>query len=408
MGGYTKLDSEILTSTIWGESMGIRLTWITMLALVDKNGEVHGSIPGLARLAGVPEEDCREGITKFLSPDPDSRSKEHDGRRIEEIDGGWFLLNYAKYREKYSREWKRERDAERIQEKRLRAATECDMSQSVANRRVPGVQADRRSQISEEASTPQQLFTMPGASPPNGSLAACLLEEVEAGFPQHQPAVSATPESGAEKTEAPPGVSASAPEPDGTSPARVSSLGLPSREEARAENWPLTERFRHQLGELRGLTACPLSWPKRENRDRFEWLLSRVGVAWAAEAAWSNWREATSRGENVTSLGFFLRLLELRTASPPPEPKPLSDCEPWAQILAKYAENGGRETAKWLKLYVKPSIGDGKLFLAVADEFSGAYVLRHLGEIESEAKKRGLDVELVAPTSPQATSEVSP
>jgi len=148
MSGYTKLDSEILTSTIWGESMGVRLTWITMLALTDKNGEVHGSIPGLARLAGVPEDDCREGIAKFLSSDPDSRSKENAGRRIAEIDGGWLLLNYAKYREKYSREWKKERDAERIKSKREREATERDMSRTVALSMSKQI-SDLRSQISE-------------------------------------------------------------------------------------------------------------------------------------------------------------------------------------------------------------------------------------------------------------------
>jgi hypothetical protein len=177
MSGYTKLDSEILTSTIWGESMGIRLTWITMLALADKNGEVHGSIPGLARLAGVPEEDCREGVSKFLAPDPDSRSKEYEGRRIQEIDGGWLLLNHAKYREKYSREWKRERDAERIKERRLREATERDMSQSVANSRVHRVQADPRSQIPDTDAKEEEAFSPPPFSqdrpdplPPNGAL----------------------------------------------------------------------------------------------------------------------------------------------------------------------------------------------------------------------------------------------
>jgi hypothetical protein len=33
-----------------------------------------------------------------MSPDPDSRTPEHEGRRIEVIDGGWRLLNHEKYR----------------------------------------------------------------------------------------------------------------------------------------------------------------------------------------------------------------------------------------------------------------------------------------------------------------------
>ena len=101
---YTKLFSSIVTSTIWSESDRTRIVWITMLAICDKNGEVQGSIPGLARIAGVPVEDCRAAIATFLAPDPDSRTKDDEGRRLEEIDGGWLLLNYGKYREMASGE----------------------------------------------------------------------------------------------------------------------------------------------------------------------------------------------------------------------------------------------------------------------------------------------------------------
>ena len=96
---YTKLFNSIITSTIWSEDDKTRIVWITMLAIADKNGEVQGSIPGLARIAGVGVEDCRASINKFLSPDPDSRTKDDEGRRIEEIEGGWALLNHRKYRE---------------------------------------------------------------------------------------------------------------------------------------------------------------------------------------------------------------------------------------------------------------------------------------------------------------------
>jgi hypothetical protein len=69
-----------------------------MLALADKNGEIQSSIPGLADMARVPREDCEIALRKFLDPDPDSRTKDSDGRRIAEIDGGWELLNHQKYR----------------------------------------------------------------------------------------------------------------------------------------------------------------------------------------------------------------------------------------------------------------------------------------------------------------------
>lgn len=101
---YTKLFNSIVTSTIWTEDDRTRIVWITMLALADKNGEVQGSIPGIARVAGVPVEDCRSAIAKFLSPDPDSRTKDDEGRRIVEIEGGWHLINHRHYRDLASKE----------------------------------------------------------------------------------------------------------------------------------------------------------------------------------------------------------------------------------------------------------------------------------------------------------------
>lgn len=118
MTGYTKLFSSIITSTIWSEDDATRIVWITMLAVSDKNGEVQGSVPGLARLAGVPVETCRAAIDKFLGPDPDSRTKDDDGRRIEVIEGGWHLLNHAKYRAMASEEETRIKAAVRQQRHR--------------------------------------------------------------------------------------------------------------------------------------------------------------------------------------------------------------------------------------------------------------------------------------------------
>jgi hypothetical protein len=110
---YTKLFSSIVTSTIWVETDRTRIVWITMLALADRNGEVQASIPGLARIAGVPVPDCEDALQKFMSPDPYSRTPDDEGRRIEKIDGGWALINHSKYREMASREDSKEANAKR-------------------------------------------------------------------------------------------------------------------------------------------------------------------------------------------------------------------------------------------------------------------------------------------------------
>ena len=95
---FTKLFSSITESTVWCEPAGTRLVWITMLAKADRNGRVFAAIPGLANLARVTVEECEIAIETFLAPDRYSRTPDHDGRRIEVIDGGWRLLNHAKYR----------------------------------------------------------------------------------------------------------------------------------------------------------------------------------------------------------------------------------------------------------------------------------------------------------------------
>lgn len=117
---YTKLFQSIVTSTIWMEDDRTRIVWVTMLALADKHGEVMGSIPGIARIAGVPVEDCRKAIQRFLSPDPDSRTPDNEGRRIEVIEGGWALVNYAKYRALASKEDAKQKTADRVRRLRER------------------------------------------------------------------------------------------------------------------------------------------------------------------------------------------------------------------------------------------------------------------------------------------------
>jgi len=123
MAGFTKLFNSILDSTIWQEPNETRLLWITMLAMSDARGEVQASIPGLARRAGITIPECEAGLSTLMSPDKFSRSKEHEGRRVEVIDGGWALLNHGKYRALLSaderREYNRKKQAEHRLNKRL-------------------------------------------------------------------------------------------------------------------------------------------------------------------------------------------------------------------------------------------------------------------------------------------------
>ena len=96
---FTKLFSSITESTIWIAPYHHRILWVSMLAMCDKKGRVFASIPGLARRAGIELAECEDALKSFQSPDKYSRTSDYDGMRIIEIDGGWLLLNYEKYRE---------------------------------------------------------------------------------------------------------------------------------------------------------------------------------------------------------------------------------------------------------------------------------------------------------------------
>ena len=99
VAGFTKLFSTIVDSTVWREEMHVKVVWITMLAKANRNGDVLASVPGLADAARVSLDQCVEALARLSAPDTWSRTKEHEGRRIVEVDGGWRLLNYPKYRE---------------------------------------------------------------------------------------------------------------------------------------------------------------------------------------------------------------------------------------------------------------------------------------------------------------------
>jgi hypothetical protein len=117
---YVKLFGSILASTIWRESATTCKLWITMLALADRDGLVEGSVPGLADLARLDVKTCHEALAILLAPDPDSRTKTDEGRRIQEVPGGWLITNYEFYRDKQSADAVREAARLRQQRKRER------------------------------------------------------------------------------------------------------------------------------------------------------------------------------------------------------------------------------------------------------------------------------------------------
>ncbi len=100
MSGFTKLFSSIVTSSLWVEDNITLRCWVAMLATADAEGVVEGSVPGFASLARVSVDELRGALARLSAPDPESRTPDHEGRRVEAIPGGWRILNYGAYRER--------------------------------------------------------------------------------------------------------------------------------------------------------------------------------------------------------------------------------------------------------------------------------------------------------------------
>lgn len=161
-GGFTKLFSSIVTSTIWQEDDKTRIVWITLLALADAQGRVEGSVPGLAHVAHVGLGECEHALERLSSPDPYSRTKDFEGRRIEAIDGGWQILNYAKYRERrdpearreYQRQWDRDHRPSGHKRKQSSSPTRSDRVRPRPTQAEAEAEADTSSAAQRSARRP--------------------------------------------------------------------------------------------------------------------------------------------------------------------------------------------------------------------------------------------------------------
>lgn len=149
MAGWTKLFSSITTSSIWMEDNITLRVWIAMLASCDQDGIVEGSIPGFANICRVSIPELEKALHVLSSPDPYSRTKRNEGRRIRVYDGGWEILNYCEHRERpQGKEGSKAPAMRRLREERAKTS----MLQHVIENgnMLPEADTDSRIQKTEE------------------------------------------------------------------------------------------------------------------------------------------------------------------------------------------------------------------------------------------------------------------
>ena len=85
--------------------------WVFMLANKNADGVVDMTHEAISRKSGIPVEIVYEGIAKLEAPDPRSRSRDLEGRRILRLDThrdwGWEIVNAQQYAEKSDPETRR-------------------------------------------------------------------------------------------------------------------------------------------------------------------------------------------------------------------------------------------------------------------------------------------------------------
>lgn len=89
------------TSSIWMSPATTRLLFIWLLGHADEDGYVpRMTLPNMARCANIPLADVEAAIAELTAPDHESRTPDHDGRRLLPLeDGGWKAVNVSAYRE---------------------------------------------------------------------------------------------------------------------------------------------------------------------------------------------------------------------------------------------------------------------------------------------------------------------
>jgi hypothetical protein len=122
---YAKIYSQIFNSSI-AEDWQTRHVFEDLIKLADRHGHVDMTPEAISRQTNVPLDVVTRAMAELQKPDPRSRSRNEEGRRIVLVDPardwGWKIVNHGYYRQLKCAEDKREQDADR--QRRYRAGAD--------------------------------------------------------------------------------------------------------------------------------------------------------------------------------------------------------------------------------------------------------------------------------------------
>ena len=133
---FGKWFASTYTGSMLGAGSDVFAVWSWVIANAGPKGHLEINPALLAAMIGEPVERIQAAIDFLLTPDPNSRSSEEEGRRIvHEGACSYRVVNHAKYRAARSEEARRtqNREAKRRQRERAKSADSQHTSASVSN-----------------------------------------------------------------------------------------------------------------------------------------------------------------------------------------------------------------------------------------------------------------------------------
>lgn len=149
--------SSIIYSSLWDEPYHVRLLFMTMLAIKDKDHVVRRTVYALKKAANITEEEVEEALKILAAPDRRrSENQEFEGRRIAKVEEGWLILNGDKYR-------KLLQTAKRREQKRRYEAKRRALAKKAKGTLLPGEAAYLKAlEEGNEAEAERLLNNQPG------------------------------------------------------------------------------------------------------------------------------------------------------------------------------------------------------------------------------------------------------
>lgn len=117
---WNPLFGEIVDSSVWRLPLHVRVAWITVLAMKDfRTHKIRTNPYLLADKAKITEAQAAEALEVFLSPDKHSLNPDNEGRRLQKLDAGEYLvLNGAWWSKRMAKENKKQYDREYAESRR--------------------------------------------------------------------------------------------------------------------------------------------------------------------------------------------------------------------------------------------------------------------------------------------------